>query len=212
MEFLKAILGDAYEQFATAINTYNEANKDKQVKLADLGSGEYVSAAKYKSLETELAGVKETIKTHEGTIDTLKKANKDNELLQQTIKDHETTISTLKTEYDSKVKNLVIDNAIQGKLKDAKHADLLIGKFDRSKLVVSEDGTVTGIDEQVESMKKAYADLFKPDVKGTEPNNNGNGVPKGKNPWSKATYNLTEQGRLLKEDPELAKQYMASAN
>lgn len=44
MTFLKEILGDdLYQQFETAVNAYNgdEANKDKQVKLANLGSGEY---------------------------------------------------------------------------------------------------------------------------------------------------------------------------
>lgn len=32
-----------------------------------------------------------------------------------------------------------------------------------------------------------------------------------KNPWSKEHFNLTEQGRLLRENPELAKQLMANA-
>lgn len=45
MEFLKTILGEElYKQVETALNTYNgdEANKDKQIKLANLASGEYV--------------------------------------------------------------------------------------------------------------------------------------------------------------------------
>ena len=32
-----------------------------------------------------------------------------------------------------------------------------------------------------------------------------------KNPWSKEHFNLTEQGRLLRENPDLAKQLMANA-
>jgi hypothetical protein len=31
------------------------------------------------------------------------------------------------------------------------------------------------------------------------------------NPWKKETLNLTEQARLLREDPELAKQMKAAA-
>ena len=45
MEFLKAILGEElFSQFAEKLNAYNgdEANKDKQIKLANLGGGEYV--------------------------------------------------------------------------------------------------------------------------------------------------------------------------
>ena len=44
MEFLKEILGEElYAQFAEKLNAYNgdAANKDKQIKLANLGGGEY---------------------------------------------------------------------------------------------------------------------------------------------------------------------------
>ena len=34
---------------------------------------------------------------------------------------------------------------------------------------------------------------------------------KGKNPWSTATRNLTEQGKIFRENPELAKSLMATA-
>ena len=40
----------------------------------------------------------------------------------------------------------------------------------------------------------------------------GGGGPGGQiNPWKKETFNLTEQGRLLRENPELARQMMAQA-
>ena len=42
MEFLKEILGEElYKQFEQAVNAYNgnEANKDKQIKLANLTEG-----------------------------------------------------------------------------------------------------------------------------------------------------------------------------
>ncbi len=56
MDFLKAILGDElYSQVEQAINTYNSKpeNADKQVKLANLAGGEYVSKAKYDGLNTD---------------------------------------------------------------------------------------------------------------------------------------------------------------
>jgi len=60
MEFLKDILGDGYSDFEQKINDYNgaEENKDKQIKLANLASGDYVSKEKYTSLETEKNGYK----------------------------------------------------------------------------------------------------------------------------------------------------------
>lgn len=75
MEFLKAILGDAYEAIETAINNHNALpeNKDKQIKLANLGSGEYVGKAKFDKTElekenykTQLTTAQETLKGFEG--------------------------------------------------------------------------------------------------------------------------------------------------
>lgn len=53
MKFLKPILGDEYETFESAIATWNDKaeNKDKQVKIADIGTGQYVSKNKYRALE-----------------------------------------------------------------------------------------------------------------------------------------------------------------
>lgn len=55
MEFLKAILGDKYDAFIAPINAYNAnpANKDKQIQLADINSGEYVKKSDYDTLELE---------------------------------------------------------------------------------------------------------------------------------------------------------------
>lgn len=58
MDFLKSILGDdLYSQVESKINAYNsdEANKDKQIKIANLTSGEYISKNKFTDLETEKA-------------------------------------------------------------------------------------------------------------------------------------------------------------
>lgn len=214
MEFLKAILGEElYTQFETAVNTYNEKpeNKEKQIKLVNLSSGEYVSKDKYTALETDIGNLKEQIKTNEETIGTLKKGTKDNETLQQTIKDHEITIQTLKSDYESKIKELRVNTAIQAKLADAKHPELLVDKFDKSKLSISEDGTqIFGIDEQLASIKETYKDLFTPNVSGKEPFNKDTNPAGVKNPWSKEHFNLTEQGKLFRENPDLAKQLMAS--
>ena len=54
MDFLKEILGETlFEQVFKAINEYNgnEANKDKQVKIGNLASGEYVGKGKYDALQ-----------------------------------------------------------------------------------------------------------------------------------------------------------------
>lgn len=66
MEFLKGILGEElYGQVEAKINEHNasEGNKDKQVKLANINGGDYVSKDKYLTLKTQADGLNEQLKT-----------------------------------------------------------------------------------------------------------------------------------------------------
>ena len=60
-----------------------------------------------------------------------------------------------------------------------------------------------------QAIEKAVEAKFKDN--GRSPNNTGGGGPGQTNPWKKETFNLTEQGRLLRDNPELARQLMAQA-
>ena len=76
MEFLKEILGDAlYAQVEQAMNAYNgnEANRDKQVKLANLSTGEYVGKGKYDALQAQLDGKDTELTTANNLIAELKR-------------------------------------------------------------------------------------------------------------------------------------------
>lgn len=166
---------------------------------------------RYEKLKVERDDLKGKLETAETTIGDLKKSNKDNETLQATIKTHEGTIATLKTDYENKIRDMSIQSAIRSKLTDTKYPDLLETKFDKAKLSISEDGTVLGIDEQLTTIKEQYKDLFVPVIAGKEPYNKEKSPTGVKNPWSEEHLNLTEQGKLIRENPELANQLMASA-
>jgi hypothetical protein len=60
-----------------------------------------------------------------------------------------------------------------------------------------------------QNLEKAVEAKFK--ESGRTPNPGSPGGPGQTNPWKKETFNLTEQGRLLRENPELARQLMAQA-
>lgn len=165
MEFLKEVLGDElYKQVESKINSHNEANKDKQIKIADLSSGEYVSKSKYDSLETDLNNTKISLNTANTTIEDLKKSNTSNEDLQKKIKDYETEKNTLETEFKEKTSKLIKEQAIREALynEKAKHPELLLSKFDLSKILLDEKGekVVSGITEQINANKETYKDLF----------------------------------------------------
>lgn len=113
------------------------------------------------------------LETANETIGDLKKNNAGNEELQKTIKTHEGTIKQLKADHEKEIKGMKIDAAINKALADnnAKHAELLAGKIDREKLIVSDDGTVSGLDEQMKGLKESYKDLFNPVLSGRNPAN-----------------------------------------
>lgn len=111
MEFLKAILSEElYKQVETELNAYNgnEANKDKQIKLANLGSGEYVGKGKYDALQALLDGKTTELDTANGLIAELKKGTKGNEELQGKITTYEGQIQQLQEQLqDTKIKSAI---------------------------------------------------------------------------------------------------------
>jgi DNA-directed RNA polymerase beta subunit len=167
---------------------------------------------RYSKLKQQKIDLETELQTVNDTVATLKKDNKDNEELQKTIKAHETTIETLKTDAEAKIKNLTFDNAITSKLAkvDDKYKKLLIKEFDREKLVIKEDGSIEGLEEQFKTISETYTEWFEPANPGSpgfNPGGAGNGI---KNPWSKEHFNLTEQARILRENPSLAMQFKNS--
>ena len=166
MEFLKEILGDdLYEQVKTKVSSYNEkADKDKRVSIANVIGDEYVTKAKYSQLETDLNNTKTSLSTAQTTIEDLKKSNGDNADLQTKISNYETQIANMETANKEEKAKMLKEMAIKDALYNAKakHPELLISKFDLSKIMLDEKGenVVSGIEEQMKSNKETYKDLF----------------------------------------------------
>lgn len=169
MEFLKAILGEElYTQFAEKLNAYNgdEANKDKQIKLANLSGGEYVGKGKYDALQALLDGKTTELDTANGLIAELKKGTKGNEELQGKITGYEGQVAQLQAELE-KTKR---ENAIQLALRDAKAIDpdylayKLREKYKPEELTLDENGKIKGIDEKLSGLKIQFPNQFAGDA------------------------------------------------
>lgn len=189
--------------------TEEQANKVLEAYTESLKG--FIPKARFDEVNDAKKDLEQQLKDRDKQLDDLSKKVKDNEELSKQIKDLQDANKTTKEQYEAKIKEMTINAAIREKLTDAKYPDLLITKFDKSKLVVADDGTVSGIDDQLTQIKEQYKDLFIPEVKGNPPFNNDKSASGIKNPWSKEHFNLTEQGRIMRENPELAKQLMASA-
>ena len=91
--------------------------------------------------------------------------------------------------------------------------DLVVVLDDKGEVRRDANGKPLTVAQRVEELKgsERTAHLFKGGKVGTGsktiPGSDGGTV----NPWKKETRNLTEQGRILKENPELAKQMKAEA-
>ncbi len=81
--------------------------------------------------------------------------------LENILLDFWRTSSALKKEQEEMMKDVLIRTAVRTKLVNAGYADLLAGKLDKSKLTVAPDGTLTGIEEQLAEMQKAYEGMFR---------------------------------------------------
>ena len=165
MEFLKEILGDAlYAQVEQAMNAYNgnEANRDKQVKLANLSTGEYVGKGKYDALQAQLDGKDTELTTANNLIAELKKGTKDNEGLQGKITEYESQVATLQAE----LAKTRLDNAIQLALRDAKALDpdylayKLHEKYKPEELTLDENGKIKGMEDKLSGLKTQFPTQF----------------------------------------------------
>jgi len=150
------------------------------------------------------------LSTASETIEDLKKNNADNAELQQKVKDYEVETARLKTEADNTRK----EYALKDKLKEAgvTDADYIIYKQGGlDKFTFDKDGKVIGLDDVLKPMRESSPHLFKNagGAGGYDPA--GGGKPPVNNPFAKETYNLTEQGRLFKRNPEQARQMAAAA-
>ncbi len=166
MEFLEEILGtDLYNQVKGKVSSYNEkVDKDKKVSIVNVNNGEFVAKPKYDQLETDLSNTKTSLETANNTIKDLKKSNGDNADLQNKIANYETEKANLEKAHKETTEKLIKESAIKDALynEKAKHPELLLGKFDLSKILLDEKGerVVSGIEEQIKSNKETYKDLF----------------------------------------------------
>lgn len=143
------------------------------------------------------------------TIETLKKDNAGNEELQKQVKEYKEKV----TQLEAASANTVKEYALKDKLKEAGvvDADYIIYKQGGlDKFTFDKEGNPVGVDDIVKPLKESSPHLFKAEP-GADYKPAGGGTPPGKNPFAKDNFNLTEQGKLLRENPAQAQALAAAA-
>lgn len=103
-----------------------------------------------------------SVKDYETQLESLKSSAGDNDALQKQITDLQEQNKQKEADYLKEIKEIQMTNAIKLAIADkAQDGDLVAGLIDRSKIILGDDGKITGLDEQVKGLKESKAFLFK---------------------------------------------------
>ena len=171
MEFLKAILGDdLYKQFEEKVNAHNgnEANKDKQIKIGNLGTGEYVGKGRFDSeiekLNGLLAGKDTELQTANKLIADLQKATKGNEEMQGKFTDYQNQVAQLQAQLlETKTKAAVKVALLSEKALDIDYLTYKINeklKGEGKALELDENENIKGWDDLLSGLKTQFPTQF----------------------------------------------------
>ena len=167
MDFLREVLGDElYKQVEQALNAYNgdEAHKDRQVKLGNLASGEYVGRGKHEALQAQLSGKTAELESANTLIGELRRGTKGSEELQGKITEYEAKVAQLQKQLEE----TRLRSAVKVALLDARALDVdyLTYKLEtklRSEnraLELDGSGGIKGWDDMLAGLRTQYPQQF----------------------------------------------------
>lgn len=219
MEFLKNLFQNkamTFDELVQAINAHNgnEANKDNQIKIGNLGGGEYVGKGKYDALNELLTGKQTELDTANSLIAELKKGTKGNEELQGKITGYETQVAQLQAQLqETKIKAAVKVALLSAKAVDVDYLAFKIEeklKAEGKKLELDENDSIKGWDDILSGLKTQLPNQFE-SGSGTRKVLEGGRLPKGdggdvtvtQEQFHKMGYN--DRLKLKQDNPELFK-------
>lgn len=212
MEWLKNLL----EKHGVSEEVVQSVVAAAEEKLKD-----FVPKHRFDEVNEAKKQLAEQLAERDNQLSQLKKAAGDNEELRKKIEALQNENKEREKEYQERLRDMMITTAIKLAVAgDAHDPDLVASLIDKSKIEVDEQGNIkAGLDDQLKALREMKSFLFvqkqadpQGKFKGMSPAD-GREPAKGgiKNPWSKEHFNLTEQGRILRENPELAEQLKAQA-
>ena len=204
MDWLKEILKKAGIEEEKVDSTIADINKELPKYFIPKDKYNEVAEAK-KKLESDIA-------ERDKQLEDLKKAAGSNEELKAQIEQLQAENQKAAEEWQAKMSQMQLDFAIEKALAaaKAKNAKAVKALLDLEKVKL--DGEqLLGLDDQLKTLKETDPYLFGESGKvggGTNPPGAGNPEV---NPWKPETFNLTMQGKILREDPAKATRMKAEA-
>jgi hypothetical protein len=204
MDWLKELLEKAGIEEAKRDGLIADISKELPKHFIPKDKYNEVAEAK-KKLETD-------IQERDKQLEQLKNAAGNSEELKAQIEQLQAENQKAAEEWQATMSQMKLDFAIEKALTVAKAKNIKAVKalLDLEKIKL--DGEqLLGLDDQLKTLKETDPYLFGESGKvgsGTNPPGAGTGEA---NPWKKETWNLTQQGKILREDPAKATRMKAEA-
>ena len=204
MDWLKEILKKAGIEEGKLDSVISDISKELPKYFIPKDKYNEVAEAK-KKLETD-------IQERDNQLEQLKNAAGNSEELKAQIEQLQAENQKAAEEWQAKMSQMQLDFAIERALTTAKAKNIKAVKalLDMDKVKLDGD-QLLGIDEQLKELQQSDPYLFGDSGKvggGTNPPGAGNPEV---NPWKPETFNLTLQGKILREDPAKAARMKAEA-
>ena len=142
-------------------------------KIAEQSAEElkgYIPKTRFDEVNEAKKNAEALVKERDKQLEDVKKASGDNEELKKQIETLQDDNRAAKQKYESDIKKMQIDNAVQAALKDAgaKNVTAIMALLkDIDKAELAEDGTVKGLADQIQELQKSESYLF--DIKNNKP-------------------------------------------
>ncbi|MBR2674302.1 MAG: phage scaffolding protein [Mogibacterium sp.] len=149
----------------------SEELSEKAAKASDEELKSFIPKSRFDEVNTAKKNAETLYADTQKELEKLKESAGDNEELQRQIKQLQEALKTKDSSYSAKIAEMKMSNAIIAALgTSARDAGLVNSLLDKTKLVLTESGTVAGLDEQVKALKENKPFLFNdekgyPDVK-----------------------------------------------
>ena len=183
--------------------------------IADIGKElpkYFIPKDKYNEIAEAKKKLEADIQERDKQLEQLKAAAGTNEELKKQIETLQAENKKASEEWQAKMAQMQLDFAIERALTTAKAKNIKAVKALLDMEKVKLDGEqLLGLDDQLKALQQSDPYLFGDSGKvggGTNPP--GVGDPEV-NPWKKETWNLTMQGKILREDPAKATRMKAEA-
>lgn len=189
---------------------------EEQADKVIAGFGQMVPKSRLDDKIQEVKDLQKQITDRDTQLADLKTKAAGNEDLQKQIQTLQDQNKTTVAEYEEKLQKKDFDYKLESALRDAKSKNPKAVKALLNIDSIKLDGeTLLGLEDQLKVLKESDAYLFESEKLGGKTPPAGNPyLPGGynkPNPFAKDSFNLTEQGILLRDNPDLYNQLKAQA-